>query len=751
MKKKNKGHSLFANIIIPFLLIVFLQSGIFFCITYFGGVAQTLNNNAENVLKENVSNKKNDIDSIFSTRWSDLSSEVTILNETYEQINQELDTDFSSSFESQRTFLNDSTESLIRILRRNLVNGAYVILNNSEQYQSLEDEDECFYGLCIRDYSQTASYSGTSDLLLKVSNTDYSNPNVIAYDSSHQSRYIFNKENTGDYFYNPINQAFKHPTTNYDNLGYFSTTHDINNDSSQNVVSYTVPLISNGHPYGVLGIELTIPYLKTLLPESSVYKKNTSCFVLVHTVDGSENYEVLSYSGGVYEPAFGNDTSFTISKEDNDIISCMGSLNDIDLRGYSLNIDIYKNNTPFSNEKIQIIGFVSSTELYSLSANVRNQLLVTSVIIILISSAAVFVVCKFITNPINKLSKKVQSMDVKGSSSLDRVNITEIDNLVDSIKGLSERVNQNKVRTEFFSRMSHDMRTPMNAVIGFSSLELLENASNEELRDNLSKIHSSGTYLLGLINELLDITKIESEKLTLQLKPRNATEVFNEVNNIISEIAKVKGVNYLTNLPNEPCLVMLDAQRLNQVVMNILSNAVKFTPVGKNVAYSVMKVEKDDEFINYDIVIKDEGCGMSEGFMKKMYEPFSQESQGNGGTGLGLAIARQLVLIMGGTINCTSHKDQGTTFEINLSFTPVKEIPAEDALENGTILSKNDDECLKGKRILLCEDQPLNAQIATRLLTRKGIIVETAENGQVGYEKFAASAESYYDLILMDI
>lgn len=308
-------------------------------------------------------------------------------------------------------------------------------------------------------------------------------------------------------------------------------------------------------------------------------------------------------------------------------------------------------------------------------------------------------------------------------------------------------------KTEFLARMSHDMRTPLNAVLSFSRLALEDLDNPASVSDSLLKIESSGDYLLGLINEVLDAAKMESGKLELHPEIVNGPEFLSDIANEFTAQTKLKGVILKTNLQsNDNPWVKLDKLRTRQIYSNLLNNAVKFSEPGSVIEWDIKDMVVDETNMAFVVTIADHGCGMSREFMEHMFEPFTQErvngNAGQEGTGLGLSIVKKLVELSGGTIEVWSELGKGTVFTLHMT----REVPTQQELraflQNGEEL---DEGALAGKRVLLCEDHPLNREIALRLLKKKAIDCETAENGQVGIEKIERSAVGYYDAILMDV
>ncbi|MDD3164361.1 MAG: response regulator [Oscillospiraceae bacterium] len=306
----------------------------------------------------------------------------------------------------------------------------------------------------------------------------------------------------------------------------------------------------------------------------------------------------------------------------------------------------------------------------------------------------------------------------------------------------------NRAKTEFLSRMSHDFRTPLNAVIGFSNLAV-EETKEPQTADYLQKISASGKYLLGLINDVLDMTKIDSGAMTLHFEPCLLTEFDYGIESVIRPIMDRNGIHFHYAMGCGATCVSTDKLRFNQIFFNLLSNAAKFTPVGGTVDFLAESLSKTATMHRVRFVVRDNGIGMSEKFQKRMFDAFSQESSthisNEEGSGLGLSIVYHLVKLMGGTISCKSKLNEGTEFVVELDLTLAQPPQA------SAHLTPPRPQCLLGKRILLCEDHPLNKQIAVKLLEKQGMLVEHAANGQLGVERFAGTPEGYYDGILMDI
>lgn len=310
----------------------------------------------------------------------------------------------------------------------------------------------------------------------------------------------------------------------------------------------------------------------------------------------------------------------------------------------------------------------------------------------------------------------------------------------------------NQAKTDFFSQMSHDMRTPMNAILGFAELGEQE-AVRQQSKEYFTHIKESGGYLLGLINDTLDMSKIEQNKIELHPKPHDFKEFETAIENMLVPKATQKGVKFVIR-NNNPCgvCVEFDKMRLQQVFVNLIGNAIKFTPSGGTVELKIISGKvTSDKRLPHTFIVRDNGIGMSEEFVKNnLFKPFEQEHsdiiQNETGTGLGVCIAKNIIELMGGSIECKSILGKGTTFTIHLY--PKISTATIDINKNGP---KVDEAVLMGKQVLLCEDHPMNIQIAVRLLKKKGIEATVAHNGQEGVSLFKESKIGFYNAILMDV
>lgn len=313
----------------------------------------------------------------------------------------------------------------------------------------------------------------------------------------------------------------------------------------------------------------------------------------------------------------------------------------------------------------------------------------------------------------------------------------------------------NESKSNFLSNMSHDIRTPMNAIIGFTTLINKDADDPAKVQEYTKKISSAGDYLLSLINDVLDMSKIESGKTTLNVSQFYIRELVNEVESIIRMQTDAKHQEFIVSVEHVAHeSLMGDKLRIRQIILNLLSNAQKYTPVGGKIYFSVKGVQQEKTNIQkLRIVVQDTGYGMDAEYVKTIFDPFVRLNNTMTGkiqgTGLGLAITKNIIDLMGGTVMVKSLPNKGSTFTVEL------ELPAADETEISTDDSSEKEENgsfeLNGLHILAAEDNELNAEILTELLAMENATCEICEDGQKVVEKFEQSEPGTYDLILMDV
>ena len=310
-----------------------------------------------------------------------------------------------------------------------------------------------------------------------------------------------------------------------------------------------------------------------------------------------------------------------------------------------------------------------------------------------------------------------------------------------------------KAKTSFLFNMSHDIRTPMNAILGFADLIEKHLDEKDKCKMYLQKLKSSSSFLLSLINNILDMARIESGQTEIVESVWNVNNFVSDLVSVFESSIKEKNLKFIKFMDIKHENVYCDATRLRQIYLNIISNAVKYTPNGGEIKLIIKEIECDKEgYARFQTVVSDTGIGMSKEFLPHIFEEFSREKTTTEsrvvGTGLGMPIVKTLVTLMHGTIEVESEQGVGTKFTVTLDHRIARK--EEIKVEQEEIKDK-DIVSYKGKRILLAEDNELNTEIAVTILEEAGFIVEHAENGQVCVDMIKNAKIGYYDLVLMDI
>ncbi len=331
-----------------------------------------------------------------------------------------------------------------------------------------------------------------------------------------------------------------------------------------------------------------------------------------------------------------------------------------------------------------------------------------------------------------------------------------IQNLLRKKHEISERekiraVEGSLAKSRFLFNMSHDIRTPMNAIMGYTDLARKEEDPSKT-RDYLDKIDASSRHLLNIINDILEMSRIESGKLELEYVPTDLPALFGDVRDLFSEQMEQKNMDFRVHTEDlSHTLVWCDRKNLTRVLMNLVSNAYKFTPEGGEIGVSVSEGSGSGDTVPYEIRIRDTGIGMSSEFVEKMFNAFERErtstDSGVEGTGLGLAITKSIVDLMGGTIDVLTSPGSGTEIIIRIGLKPADETAAPERETSGEVPAPD----FSGKRLLLAEDNDINMEIAKMILEQLGFEVETARNGKEAVDAVASSGPGHFDCVMMDI
>lgn len=321
-----------------------------------------------------------------------------------------------------------------------------------------------------------------------------------------------------------------------------------------------------------------------------------------------------------------------------------------------------------------------------------------------------------------------------------------------AIASAEEAHSANQAKTRFLSRMSHEIRTPINAIIGLDTLALHDESISPRTRDELNKIGASARHLLAIVNDILDMSRIESGRMPLKEEEFSFPELLEQINIIISGQCEEKGLTFdCKALEPYHETYIGDGMKLKQVLINILGNSVKFTETPGSVTFTAEEKADKDNKVTMHFTIRDTGIGMDQEYLPKLFEAFTQEDTANtsryGGSGLGMTITKSFINMMGGEIYVESKKGTGTTFTVLIPLIPVNETESKKS-EEETIPEQID---LNGLHMLIAEDQEMNAEILMDLLEMENVSSEWAENGQDAVELFEKNEPGHFDAILMDM
>lgn len=388
---------------------------------------------------------------------------------------------------------------------------------------------------------------------------------------------------------------------------------------------------------------------------------------------------------------------------------------------------------------------VLNKAIYNLSEDELNS--ISSQDLLATRSSAVTVKSLLYTNPVMVISICVGFV-ILVSAIILLVNIYKMKTKMMRLK-LEKAEETSRAKSDFLSRMSHEIRTPMNAIIGLTNLALMTEEAPPVVKEDLLKIDSSAKFLLSLLNDVLDMSKIDCQKMKLETAPFDLGETVDQLKNMFLIQAEQKGVRLLFDCPPSNSLYVGDEMRIHQILTNLLSNACKFTDKGGRVTLSISETSRSADLAGLLFCVKDTGIGIKEEDLERIFHSFEQSEGGNRkvpGTGLGLSISRSLVRLMGGDLQVKSTAGEGSEFYFTIQL-PIYR----GTWEKKPSLTENELPELNGLTVLLAEDNEINAEIAMELLSLQNIQVEWAENGQQAVDLFASHPAGYYDLILMDV
>lgn len=515
--------------------------------------------------------------------------------------------------------------------------------------------------------------------------------------------------------------------------------------------SYIVkePIIKNGNTIGFLYAEYAMERFSKLMPRDEKIEGNNYSIMLADS---------MRY---VYTPTSnvaGSHINFNrlqdYMQNENEIDSTLtGVKQAIKNKNYYMKISTLKNiydtgNAtdyvlflwPIDDGEYYISGFSRVNSLQAERIDVENTIQTLLLLITGFSVVIVILIVLFLGNSLRVVHRRNVEQQKHNQELADALQIAKI---------------ANESKSNFLSNMSHDIRTPMNAIIGFTNL-LLQESKEEKVRKYAQKILESGNYLLNLINDILDMSKIESGKTTLSVNDFSIQDMCDSLNSMVQLQLKEKHLTLITNVDDITYdIVNGDELRVRQILMNIISNAIKYTQNGGKIEFCVRGSydTRKPNYQNVQFVISDNGAGIAKEDLTTIFEAFSRVDNTSTnkiqGTGLGLAIVKNLVKLMGGTIHVESELGKGSTFTVNLAF-PIVRKETEQISVRGQSES-TDKISLKGMNILAAEDNELNAELLNELLKIEGAECTICEDGRQTLETFERSKEGTYDIILMDV
>ncbi|MDD6306966.1 MAG: ATP-binding protein [Clostridiales bacterium] len=389
---------------------------------------------------------------------------------------------------------------------------------------------------------------------------------------------------------------------------------------------------------------------------------------------------------------------------------------------------------------------------------IRKELSLTSIKEHLLKENAYEIEISLVSRNGNWRLKQIRCMYLNEQIETILITLSDIEDVVkegkEKQRQLSEALEMaeiaNQAKTSFLANMSHEIRTPMNAIIGLNSIIREEIDNRAQVLDCTEKLDSASKYLLALLNDILDMSRIESGNVVLMHQLFDSKKFWDNVNMIAKAQAIPAAVNYQFERVNDEARTYIgDATRLEQIMINLINNAIKFTSNGGNVNVRVLEEEIEKQ-LKLTVSVSDTGIGISKEFLPNVFEAFTQQHEGNtmayGGSGLGLSIARNYARMMNGDITVQSKEGEGTTFTVEVVLDTDQRSQPKDRRS-----ARKKEVNFAGKRVLLVEDHPLNTMVATRLLEKRGMKVVHAQNGKEAVTCFEESEPNYFDAILMDI
>ena len=512
----------------------------------------------------------------------------------------------------------------------------------------------------------------------------------------------------------------------------------------------------NGEAYTAVGTVYDHSKLDSMLKLKS-YNENAYLFLL----DEEEN---ITYTNQSEDKFFRNYSLLKHLKADKAITEKEAALLQKKMDKKEQGVELLGKDKPFylgycpiESNNSMLICIVKKSVVDNVMRNYQKTVLFTTILmgsfIILLFAGLFYSISKLnIADQKAECEKRNSELQLQAMKEMEAANkkLKKAKNV--ATEALQTAENANKAKTDFLSNMSHDIRTPMNAIIGYAELASRHLQETDKLGRYLEEIQICGKELLSMLGNVLDLARIENNKVEMEYTVSNVHECFE--NCVIMFQQQAESKNQTISLTEQIMYpyVYMDEPHLSEVCLNIISNAIKYTNTGGWISCNVVQksCEKED-WCNMIISITDNGIGMSEEFQKRVFETFERERNTTSshieGSGIGMGITKKLVELMDGTIEVKSKQGKGSTFTVTI---PCRKASEDDSLvkKNSNLRNKN---CLNGVRILLVEDNEINTEIATELLTEEGCIVETANDGVACIDMIEKADADYYKMILMDI
>ena len=770
MKKRSfpiPKNAIFMKIFIPIIGIMIIQGGIIIGFLFASNTMETLNNNAIEILSKNAQNRSMNLEHQMVHFWSNLDRlAYDIDREIHAYLTEHNLTmeDVLGNDAREIALLGNLSQSLIDALRMTGATGVFMYFLNPAGFV---EEVQQLNGLYYRDLSLVPNIH--ANLIFLRGHVDIARRSGISLDSLWDEFFTFDPSEVGAWqgFSTPQLAQRQRPDAPAELLSYWNGPHYLNPESPNEAnkkITYNRLIFFEGRPIAMIGTEMQLTHIERHFPSRDLDNFAESGYLLMrYNTHEAENQfrgsEIIRITGAFINRLFGEDETLTLVTTGRDEVFSSVEYPEVQLVYHP--IRLYNPGSPFVAEQWALAAVGTQASLFAMTQTLTQVIILATVISSVVVLVLLFFAVRRITKPIDALIKQL------GESEGDTL-ITyqpssyEIDLLCQTLNDMTLRSVEiskeaNAAKDRFLAQMSHELRTPITAVLGISEIQMQNKGNAPETGEAFSKIYSSSTALLGIVNDILDISRIEAGKMEI-------VAVSYEVENFMNDAAHMNMV-YLTSKaiefkvtidPQIPRVLEGDVLRLRQIISNMLSNAFKYTEKGK-VQFVVKTVPYEEEgYVNLRLTIQDTGQGMSEAQVARIftgYERFHERSKPfTAGTGLGMPITKNLVELMGGTMEIHSDLDRGTTVVIQVPQKVMsKEVIGEDKPQtvDETKRPKVTPIPMPHGSVMVVDDVTANVFVARGLLGLYKIKnIKTFNNGAEALEHIREGAS--YDLILMD-